>query len=227
MGSSPNGRDPASRSRDLRGSVTPAKAGGIEPVPAQPDAPIRGHRKLQFMIFSRCFGPCLGCKHISAIFWIALTQQKPRLASQAQVFATFFRKGRRCGCSCLSEEALSNSVGFRRDPVLHVLRLYRPQIDDAPTLTFGQKIGIFVETDAESMAPANARAAHDDRGWNRFDKYILGHFPTIISPLTRLPVFALFSLIIFNNTKRAVYTTLFYLCPRRMCHTRHIQIWFQ
>jgi hypothetical protein len=36
------GRDPASRLfRDLRGSVTPAKAGGIEPIPAKPDAPDR------------------------------------------------------------------------------------------------------------------------------------------------------------------------------------------
>jgi hypothetical protein len=35
----PKGRDPASRFRDLRGSVTPAKAGGIKPGPTQPDAP--------------------------------------------------------------------------------------------------------------------------------------------------------------------------------------------
>jgi hypothetical protein len=33
------GRDPASRLRDLRGSLTPAKAGGVEPDPATPDAP--------------------------------------------------------------------------------------------------------------------------------------------------------------------------------------------
>jgi hypothetical protein len=33
------GRDPASRLRDLRGSVTLAKAGGVEPIPASPDAP--------------------------------------------------------------------------------------------------------------------------------------------------------------------------------------------
>ena len=37
-GSSPNGRDPTSRSRDLRGSVTPAKAGGVEPGTPKPDA---------------------------------------------------------------------------------------------------------------------------------------------------------------------------------------------
>ena len=35
------GRDPASRVRDLRGLVTSAKAGGVEPDPAQPDAPKR------------------------------------------------------------------------------------------------------------------------------------------------------------------------------------------
>lgn len=32
------GRDPASRLRDLRGSVTPAEAGGVEPDTAKPDA---------------------------------------------------------------------------------------------------------------------------------------------------------------------------------------------
>jgi hypothetical protein len=32
------GRYPFSRKRDLRGSVTPAKAGGVEPRPAKPDA---------------------------------------------------------------------------------------------------------------------------------------------------------------------------------------------
>jgi hypothetical protein len=37
-GSSPEGSRPASRLRDLPGSVTLAKAGGVEPVPAQPDA---------------------------------------------------------------------------------------------------------------------------------------------------------------------------------------------
>jgi hypothetical protein len=38
-GSLPMGRDPASRSRDLRGSETTAKAGGVEPGPASPGAP--------------------------------------------------------------------------------------------------------------------------------------------------------------------------------------------